>query len=70
MEKMTETVEESMYTLMRHMDIGDRLMVPIANWDLARVYANELKSFGVKFKVNRMKTDNTKLDFVLVRRIE
>ena len=69
--KEVETTEQSIYTIMREMDKNRELIVPIENWMLARNYAAQLKrDFGVKFSVNRMQTDRTKKNFVLIRRVD
>ena len=68
--KEIEETEQSMYTIMREMDPKDKLIVTIDAWNLARNYALMLeRNFGVKFKVRRMKTRNTKRNFILVERI-
>ena len=68
--KEIEETEQSMYTIMREMDPKDKLIVTIDAWNLARNYALMLeRNFGVKFEVRRMKTRNTKRNFILVERI-
>lgn len=68
--KEIEETEQSMYTIMREMDPKDKLIVTIDAWNLARNYALMLeRSFGVKFKVRRMQTRNTKRNFILVERV-
>ena len=65
-----ESTEQSMYTIMREMDLKTKLIVSIDSWTLARNYALILeKDFGVKFRVRRMQTRNTKRNFILVERI-
>ena len=69
---MTEIEEtnQSMYTIMRDMDLNTKLIVPIENWALARNYACQLESdFDVKFFVRRMRTDHTKKNFILIERV-
>lgn len=69
--KEVETTEQSIYTIMREMDKNRELIVPIESWMLVRNYAAQLKrDFGVKFSVNRMQTDRTKKNFVLIRRVD
>ena len=65
-----EDTEQSIYTIMREMDPGDKLVVTIEGWQLARDYAWLLKkNFEVEFRVRRMHTKNTKRNFILVERI-
>lgn len=65
-----ETVEESIFSIMRDMDFRTRLVVPMEQWMLARSYAQTLKrDFGVVFKVRRMMTSKTKLKLILVERV-
>ena len=65
-----EDTNQSMYTIMRDMDLNDKLMVPLENWALARNYACQIKrEFGVKFFVRRMRTDHTKKNFILIERV-
>lgn len=60
-----------MYTIMREMDLDTKLIVPLEAWQLARMYATQLKqAFGVEFKVRRMLTKRTKRNFILVERVE
>lgn len=60
-----------MFSLMKKMDMRSKLMVPLDNWALARNYAGQLqRDFGVKFSVKRMTTSRTKLNFVLIERVE
>lgn len=64
-----ETVEESIFSIMRDMDFRTRLVVPMEQWMLARSYAQTLKrDFGVVFKVRRMMTSKTKLKLILIER--
>ena len=66
-----ETVEESIFSIMRDMDFRTRLVVPMEQWMLARSYAQTLKrDFGVVFKVRRMMTSKTKLKLILIERKE
>ena len=67
----TETVEESIYSVMRKMDKNTKLIVPIENWALARNYAAQLENdFDAEFSVCRMRTNRTKKNFILVERID
>ena len=69
--KEVETTEQSMYTIMREMDANTKLIVSIDSWILARNYASGLKrDFGVKFRVRRMHTKNTKRNFILIERVD
>lgn len=66
-----ETVEESIFSIMRDMDFRTRLVVPMEQWMLARSYAQTLKrDFGVVFRVRRMMTSKTKLKLILIERKE
>lgn len=65
-----EDTNQSMYTIMRDMDLNTKLIVPIENWALARNYACQLEcDFDVKFFVRRMRTDHIKKNFVLIERV-
>ena len=65
-----ETVEESIFSIMRDMDLRTKLVVPMEQWMLARSYAQTLKrDFDVVFKVRRMMTSKTKLKLILVERV-
>ena len=53
------------------MDLNTKLVVPIEQWKLVRSMAHGLKkNFGVKFKVQRMMTPKTKLNLILVERVD
>ncbi len=67
----TESTEGSLYSIMRNMDMNTKLVVPYEQWAMVRSMAHGLKKdFGAKFKVRRMMTPRTKLNFILVKRIE
>lgn len=69
--KPTETIEESVLSLMRKMDPNMKLVIPIEMWNSARDYAWRIKrDFGVKFRIRRMKTSKTKKNLILVERID
>lgn len=64
-----KTVEESIFSIMREMDMNTKLVVPMEQWMLARSYAQTLKrDFGVVFRVRRMMTPKSKLKLILVER--
>ena len=64
-----ETINESILSLMRKMKVDEKLVVPISEWDHTRVYASHLKEqTGQQYCVNRMRTDKTKTEFLLVLR--
>lgn len=66
-----KTVEESIYTIMKKMDLNMKLIVPYENWGLVRNYASLLRrDFGVQFETCRLKTKKARLNFVLVTRTE
>lgn len=66
-----ETIEESIFSIMRKMDKNTKLIVPIEQWLMARTIARDLKKdFGVEFKVRRMMTPRTKLKLVLIERVD
>ena len=51
--------------------MNTKLVVPYEQWAMVRSMAHGLKKdFGAKFKVRRMMTPRTKLNFILVKRIE
>ena len=64
-----ELVEESIYTLMTKMAVGEKIVVPIEAWDQTRCYAYNLKNkMDRQYTVNRMHTRQSKMDFLLVVR--
>ena len=71
MEKELETVKESTYSLMRKMAVNEKIVIPIEHWQLVRSYAYTLKKkMDRRYKVNRMCTDTTRTDFLLVVRTQ
>lgn len=69
MDNGEKTIEESIYTLMKKMDLNTKLIVPYENRCLVMNYASQLqRGFGVKFETCRIKTNKSKLPFLLVIR--
>lgn len=70
MEEIT-LIEESIYGLMWKMELNEKLVVTISAWNDVRAFANRLKNtMGRLYTVNRMRTGRTKLDYLLIRRIQ
>ena len=66
-----ENVETSIFTIMKKMDTNTKLIVPIEQWALVRNYALDLEiKLRAKYKVRRMMTPRTKLNLILVERVE
>lgn len=69
MEEELETIDESIYSLMCKMDLGEKLVVPLCKWNDVRAFANRLKNLMERqYTVNRMRTGRTKMDYLLIRR--
>ena len=64
-----KVIEESIYTLMTKMAVGEKIVVPLEAWDQTRCYAYNLKKkMDRQYTVNRVHTRQSKMDFLLVVR--
>lgn len=71
--KKASEAQESKLTLtrlMRDMNKGDRLILPLDRIRYAKSLASNLKrDYGVKYKVRRFREGWTKYDYVIVTRV-
>lgn len=66
----SDIIQGSVYSLLREMEVGDRLLAEISLWDRVRSTAAILKKdFGAVFTVNKVQTKRM-LAYVLARRIK
>lgn len=66
----SDIIQGSVYSLLREMEIGDRLLAEVNLWDQVRSTAAILKKeFGAVFTVNKVRTKRM-LAYILVRRIK
>lgn len=71
MEEELKTIDESIYSLMWKMTLGEKMIVTISAWNDVRAYANQLKNrTGKRYTINRIRTERTKTDYLLIRRTE
>lgn len=64
-----ETIEESIYSLMKKMKVDEKMVVPISEWKHARSYANHMKDkYKMLFLVSKMGTRKTRCDHILITR--
>lgn len=60
----------SLSFLMRMMEVGDRLLIPIERWGTARFLASSLKKdYGVKYTVKKLRDGHLKYDYIVITRV-
>ena len=67
--KPIEPIEESIYSLMQKMCVGEKIVVPLEAWKKVSGFSTRFKKdMGRQYSIYRMETSRSKVRFVLVTR--